>query len=259
MNRKITFVVLVSLFFTVPIFAQADLSAPELKMPQFNSVLYFAAAGEEDYSIPNSIRNNEFYLESLRLTRLAQETFEYGDYDTSSGFAEEAIRYAQLSNEYVASQLISEAKRLLDWADANNVASLYSSEYYESKKYYEVSVAAHFNEEWEDAIIAAIDSIEILAAIEAILTSLPSKTYLPSQYTVRPWASTKDCLWNIAGYPWVYGEPRRWRVLYDANKSKLPNPNNPNLIESGMVLDIPSISGEVRQGMWDSSKTYETR
>jgi nucleoid-associated protein YgaU len=79
---------------------------------------------------------------------------------------------------------------------------------------------------------------------------------LPGQYTVRPWAVSKDCFWNIAGRSWVYGDPYKWRLLYNANKAKLPDPNNPNLIEPGIVLDIPSLQGETREGPWDANKTY---
>ncbi|MCL2801137.1 MAG: metallophosphoesterase [Treponema sp.] len=79
---------------------------------------------------------------------------------------------------------------------------------------------------------------------------------LPSQYTVRPWSSTGDSLSTIAGYPWVYGDPSRWRTLYDANRSAMPDPNNPHLILPGMILQIPSIRGETREGMWDPNKTY---
>jgi len=84
-----------------------------------------------------------------------------------------------------------------------------------------------------------------------------SPNALPATYTVRPWAVSKDCFWNIAGFPWVYGNPYQWRLLYNANKSKLPNPNNPNVIEPGTVLDIPSIKGELREGAWESGRTYE--
>lgn len=233
MSRKIAFVLL-SLFFTVSLFAAT-------------------VSGEEDSSVPQDIRNNKFFLESLRLTKLAQDTFEFGDYDASAGFAEEAIRYAQLSDEYVADQLIAEAKRLLDWANVNNIAGRYPDEYEESKNYYDTAVAAYSDEEWTEAGDAAIKSIEILAAFEA---ESNRALQLPRQYTVRSWTVEKDCLWNIAGYPWVYGEPRRWRDLYEANRSKMPDPNNPNLIEPGMVLDIPSIRGEVRQGMWDPNRIY---
>jgi len=103
-------------------------------------------------------------------------------------------------------------------------------------------------------IDAAHRVVELLAYIDAPRGTVP----LPAQYTVRSWTTFRDCLWNIAGRPWVYGNPRQWRVLYNANRAKFPNPNNPNWIEPGMVLDIPSIKGEFRQGSWDGNRTYPT-
>jgi len=261
MNRKITLILLVSIFLAAPIFAQQDLSEPELTLPPFKFVAYFAATfpGEEDPQIPEGIRNNEFYLESIRLNKLAHDTYDFGDYDASTGFAEEAIRYAQLSDEFVANQMIAEAKRLLDWADSNNIASRYPVDYRESKDCYDISLAAHSNEEWNDAISAATRTVTILSALQSggrSVAGTSRSTGLPKQYTVRTWASVRDCLWNIAGYSWVYGDPWRWRTLYEANKSKMPNPDNPDLIEPGMIIDIPSIRGETRQGMWESGRTY---
>jgi hypothetical protein len=248
MSRKFFLVLLITLFSVSQlVFSQDDQSGLELIIPEFKTVVYFMA---EDSNIPQSISNNEYFKESVRLTNLAYDTFEYGDYDASASFAEEAIYYAQLSDEYVADQLLVEAKRLLDWADSNNIAARYPNDYNESKGYYETSVLARFNEEWTESIDSAMKSIEILSALE----TGRSPSSLPSQYTVRTWASVRDCLWNIAGYSWVYGEPRRWRELYEANRSKLPNPENPDLIEPGMVLDIPSIRGEVRRRMWEPGR-----
>ncbi|MCL2721864.1 MAG: hypothetical protein FWD47_11070 [Treponema sp.] len=76
---------------------------------------------------------------------------------------------------------------------------------------------------------------------------------LPAQYTVRLWRETGDSFSAIAGLPFIYGDPLQWRVLYEANKNKLPNPNNPHLIYPGTILDIPNLSGEVRSGMWNSN------
>jgi tetratricopeptide (TPR) repeat protein len=257
MSRKIIFLPVISLFFTFQAFAQRDLPELELIVPEYAFTLSFAAAvsDEEETAISKIIHNNKFYLESLRLNQLALEAFEYGDYDASAGYAEEAIRYARLSDEYVADVLVNEARRLLHWADSNNIVKRYPKEYNNGKIYYEKAVAAHLNEELDYAIDSAVKSIEILSLLEA---AWGKTAVLPKQYTVRTWASEKDCLWNIAGYPWVYGNPHRWKELYEANKSKLSDPNNPNLIEPGMVLDIPSIKGEVRQGMWDSSVIYQT-
>ncbi|MCL2804682.1 MAG: LysM peptidoglycan-binding domain-containing protein [Treponema sp.] len=223
------------------------------------SIPAFSAADNEDFA--DSLRNNEYFLESVRLTKLAHETFEYGDYDASAGFAEEAIRYAELSDEYVATHLIAEADRLLKWADNNNIPARFPNNYEESKNQYEIAVAAYSDEEWNDSIEAAIKAIEILAAFESTgrpavttttgsgttgtgtssttTTTTTTGTSGTRQYTVRTWRVERDCLWNIAGYSWVYGDPWRWRDLYEANKSRMPDPDNPDLIEPGMVLEIP--------------------
>jgi nucleoid-associated protein YgaU len=139
--------------------------------------------------VPDSIRRNEYFLESERLLALAQESYNAGDYDSAREYAEEAARLARLSDEYIAQQMGSGV--------------------------------------------------------------------LPATYTVREWDVHGDCFWNIAGYPWVYNDPFKWRTLYEANRSKLDNPNNPNIIEPGTVLDMPSIKGETRQGEWVSGRTYE--
>jgi hypothetical protein len=247
MNHKIFFVVVISLLFTFPVFAHEL----DMKIPVYRLVSYYATAvGEEESVIPHGIANNQFYLESLRLSRLAIETFEFGDYEASAGFAQEAILFAQLSDEYVAGQLIIEAKRLMDWADNNNIAARFPNNYEEGKNQYETAVIAYSEEEWNNAIEAAVNAIEIFGAFQATgrpatataTTRTPSEgtpSNLARQYTVRTWRVERDCLWNIAGYPWVFGDPWRWRELYEANRANMPEPDNPDLIHPGMVLEIP--------------------
>jgi hypothetical protein len=242
-------------------FDPANLPEPAIFLPVVS--LAAAASSDANPSIPQNIRNNRYYLESVRLTNLAQQSFEGGDYDGSTNYSAEAIRYAQLSDEYVALQLkiketndaITAAKSRLDWASSSGAAREYPVEYGEAQKYYETSLSAHSAEDWDGAIEAAHRVISTLAYIQAPPPA-ESKPSLPAQYTVRPWNISKDCLWNIAGRPWAYGDPAKWRLIYNANRTKMPEPDNPDLIHPGMILDIPSIKGEVRQGMWDSGKTY---
>jgi hypothetical protein len=242
---------------------------PEPVLP----VAVLAAAASSDAVVPDSIRNNRYFLESLRLTNLAQQTFEEGDYDASTRYSEEAVRYAQLSDEYVLLQLkiretdnaIAAARSRLDWAasGAVNARTRYPGEYNAAQTAYGEAQTFRAGEKWDDAIAAADRVINALA----YLTEAPSPSQppapvtpgpvpLPAQYTVRPWSISKDCFWNISGRPWVYGDPSKWRVLYNANRAKLPQPDNPDLIHPNMILDIPSIQGETRSGMWDSSKNY---
>jgi nucleoid-associated protein YgaU len=149
-------------------------------------------------------------------------------------------------------------------------AKNYPGEYAQAQEYYNGSLEDRKAEKWESAaekarrVINALANVKAPAPVQIVTTPAqsvteqpePSQTPLPARYTVRPWAVSKDCLWNIAGRPWAYGDPAKWRLIYNANKTRMPQPDNPDLIEPGMVLDIPSIRGETRQGMWDSGKSY---
>ena len=260
MRGRVSLLVMVMLISIQPVFAQHDPLVPDA-LPLFSAAVIAASASTDaEPAIPSHIRNNQYYLESLRLTKLAQDTYDYGDYDVSADFAREAIRYARLSDEYVALQLkikeandaIAAAKQRLDWAESSGAARQYPHEYGEAQGFYSESLSARAAEEWDEAIAAAHRVVSLLAYITAPEGIAP----LPAQYTVRSWTGERDCLWNIAGRPWAYGDPFKWRLIYDANKTKMPQPNNPDLIEPGMVLDIPSVRGETRQGMWDAAKTY---
>jgi tetratricopeptide (TPR) repeat protein len=223
------------------------------------SNLMISAAQEAGTDVPLSLRNNTYYMESLRQNNLARLAYADGDYDSSIRYSEEAIRYAELSDAYVrlrlkmweTDQAIFAAGKRLEYAASINASSRFPEEYGEAQAAYAEARSFRSAEKWEYAIDAAN---RVLAALAYIDGKVPEP--LPAQYTVRSWATFKDCFWNIAGRPWAYNDPYQWKILYEANKSKMPDANNPDLIEPGMVLDIPSIGGEFRQGMWDPGNTY---
>ncbi|MDR2110637.1 MAG: LysM peptidoglycan-binding domain-containing protein [Spirochaetaceae bacterium] len=304
MNRGILFLLMGTFVLGAPaVFSQPELPEPVLPAPEaelslvppsgypfFDGAQYFmtrdpgpgpeisdfsaiplpAATGSSDASpaVPGTLRNNRYFLESARLTKLAQESYENGDYDASSQYAAEALKYALLSDEYVALQLkiketndaIAAARKRLDWAASVGAAGRYPSEYGQAQTAYNEALSLRTAERWDDSIAAAYRVINALANVTEETVAPPPPVIegpaLPAQYTVRPWAVSRDCLWNIAGRPWAYGDPAKWRVLYNANRTKLPDPDNPNLIHPGMVLDIPSVQGERRRGMWDAGHTY---
>jgi len=286
MNRRISLIFFILIVAVVSqAAAQYNAAGLDMKIPVFKSVTYFGVAvpGEDEYAIPHSIANNQYYLESVRLTVLADTLFQTGDYENSTITAQDAIRQALLSDEFVAVELINETERLMNWAYNNNLHTYYPYEYGQIREYYEASLVAHSETEFNQSIGFSMTSIEILSSLQvpagaappsagtstgtgypaAIVTpqqpgGITASGYapLPSQYTVRPWATTGDCLWNIAAYPWVYNDPYRWPELYEANRSRMPQPDNPDLIHPGFIINIPSTRGEVRQGMWDSSVNY---
>jgi hypothetical protein len=79
-----------------------------------------------------------------------------------------------------------------------------------------------------------MDKIEKLYA-ELILRKRYERRMGGMFYIVKP----GDWLVRIAELDTVYGDWTRWRFIYQANKSIMPNPDNPDLIFPGMRLIIP--------------------
>ena len=209
-----------------------------------------AAEGDASYSeFVNSLLNNQYMLENLRLIGLAESSYAEGKYDDAVKYAQEAIQYAQLSDEYISLQMkiraandaIATAENRLNWAERSGAPGRYPEEYESAKTSFADSLEARSQENWDGALEAA-------SRVMAALADLPEGPVLAAQYLVKDWVNWKDCLWNIAAKPEIYGDPWQWRHIYNANRNKLRRPNNPNLITPGTVLDIPSIRGEIRSG-----------
>jgi nucleoid-associated protein YgaU len=278
MNRKYSIVlsfVLLGIFLPVPVLLARPLaesssaSLHEESVPSGTSLSEIgpdtataqAAAPPQAQSparLPRNLLDNEYYRESVRLTALAQETYDYGDYDLAREYAEEAERNARLSDAYIALQLkiaeadeaIAVAELRIQWALGVRADRRYPEEFAQATASRDNAAASRDAEDWDAAILAAHQAIDALAFVE----DFPG--ILPAQYQVRSWPAFRDCLWTIAGRSWVYGDSRLWRHLYDANRSKLPNPDNPDMLLPGTILDIPSIKNEVREGLWDENIDY---
>lgn len=210
------------------------------------------------------IAANEHYLQSVRLTQAARAAYEEGDYEASSAYAVAAGIAASRSDEYVAMRLAEnsfmKAHSRYTWAGSVNAASRYPDQYGEAGYHYDKAVDAKEEENWNEVREASEMVLLLLAAVrgpDGQEPPGPGSGVLPAQYTVRLWRNSGDCFSAIAGWSWVYGDVTKWRLLYEANKDKLPNPENPHLIVPGMVIDIPSVQGESRRGMWDPAASYK--
>ncbi|MDC1067853.1 LysM peptidoglycan-binding domain-containing protein [Candidatus Kapabacteria bacterium] len=58
-----------------------------------------------------------------------------------------------------------------------------------------------------------------------------------TNYTVRPWSESNDCLWNISGRTEIYADPNMWPKIWQANLDQI---RNPDVIFPGQVLQIPN-------------------
>ena len=219
------------------------------------------AFAEIDPSLPQSIRLNRFILQSRQYSNQSRLAFIYGNYLGSIELSERAIHYANLSDEYVrmrlamreADRAIAAARQRLNYVQSTNAALRFPAEFSRGQDALAESLALRAGEQWDEAARAANRVLALLAYIDIDFNLIE---FLPARYTVRDWHIYRDSLWNIAGRPWVFNDPFLWELLYDANRDIMPEPGNPDLIHPGMILEIPSIRGEVRQGMWDAEAEY---
>ncbi len=204
-----------------------------------------------------SLLENSYYQKSLELQALATEAFESGDYDAAADYAAQAQEFAQLSDEFVeemlaknaADKAIAAAEERIAWAEEAKIPAIYPNEWDLASSCMELARTSYEEESWSDA---AAYAEQVLDALADVSEQLP----WPKYYTVRLIPARRDCLWRIAEYPFVYNNPYKWTVLYEANKKTFRDPNNPNLIFPGQVLEIPSIRGEARAGTYDPARTY---
>jgi nucleoid-associated protein YgaU len=148
-----------------------------------------------------------------------------------------------MSDGYVsANEAIAAAQARLDQVKRANAHVKYAEIYGKAEAAFAEALDHRSKEEWDPAKESAL-------AVLAILSEIPNVPVLAAQYRVKTWSGFKDCLWNIAAKKEIYGDPWKWTVIYNANKDKLPKPGDPNLVEPGTLLDIPSIKGEIRAGI----------
>jgi hypothetical protein len=162
----------------------------------------------------------------------------------------DAVRYYQSAIDESVLALATKRRAELDEArtraDEANAEVLAPDMYNEARQKEKSAESNLFTGDWNRAWA---DSEEALAAYNASWdAAIAAGNLKPEYYTVRLIPGRRDCLWRIAGYDFVYGDPWKWRLLYNENKRLLPNPNNPRLIEPGTRLRIPSLKGEKRAG-----------
>jgi nucleoid-associated protein YgaU len=219
----------------------------------------------EPVKVSYSVLHNEFYEASLKARSLARFALEQGDYDASIFQSSESERLARLSDEYIGGMMlraramreIQSADDRILWARSNEAATYYPAELAAASAHYDEAVAARSDNDWSAALQAALAVADDLAGVAAPPKKgapPPDMPPNPNQYKVRPWDVFGDCFWNIA--KWFYGDPWKWPVVYEANKDKIPDPDNPDLIESGTVIDIPGIGNEMRVGLYDTGIPY---
>ena len=205
-----------------------------------------------------SYKNNTYQKLADEYTKKAENALDAGQYEDAVEYSKKAEENAELSKAYIqmmmakkqAEDSIKLAKNQIAYAEKIDAPHTFPMAYTSAKENLESAENFYSEEDYPKATEYAKAS---LAALDGIREVTP----LPEFYIVKPWAETKDCYWNISGRPYVYNNPLLWENLYQANKSAMPKPEDPNLIHPGMKMKIPSLTGEYRSGTYDPKKSYD--
>ncbi len=208
-----------------------------------------------------SLQDNEYYRKMVELKAQSEVAFNEGDYVEAKRLADEAQSYKELSDQWIANQLaafrarsaLTRVKNKLAEVDRPWMRQRYPEELAEGRALYEKASGEYNNKEYPLCMETCEEALAFLSAIGA---GASKGDTLPAYYRVRLLPGNKDCLWNIAGYEFIYNDPFSWRLLYEANKDKMPRPNNPDLIYPDMILTIPSKEGESRSGTWENGEIH---
>ena len=203
------------------------------------------------------LTDNANYKKVKDLKRLQVQAYENADYPEVIRLSEEIDRYTALLNKEIEVQLAAYRARSsltmlndrLAQASRWNAQKNFPTELAQGQALYDQAYK-EFNtqKDYVTSLATSKRGLEILSVVKYIAP----ESNLPAFYVVRLLPGNTDCLWNIAGYDFIYSDPWKWKTLYAANKSKLPQEENPDLILPQMILTIPSLDGEVRSGTWDN-------
>jgi nucleoid-associated protein YgaU len=221
-----------------------------------------------------SLLDNQYYKQAQDLLAKSQAALDAGDYDGAAVLARQAKDALGQSDQYVAVTAL--AYRGQGWLGMANDRVAYAKsikadvnfkDAYDKASALAASAKTALDaKNYQDSIDQSKAAIDALKDIKTVTVAAapapapepvtPAGVDLPEYYVVRLIMSARDCFWRIAAYPFVYNDPWKWKILYEANKNVIGDPNNPNLIEVGTRFVIPSLAGEKRSGDYDPSTEY---
>ena len=200
-----------------------------------------------------NLMDNQYMQQAREYRQQAKQALDAGNYDQAVELAAKAQEYTtkaeaeaqRLARMYRAHTIMAYARDRVDYVEQIGVAKQLGDLYTQAKDQLQAAQQAFEAEQYEQSVT---DSRKVLSLLKDITprTVKGPQDILPKYYTVR----RGDCLCRIARYSFIYGDKYAWRPIYEANKQKLPQPDNPHLIYPGEVFVIPSRHGELRMGTY---------
>ena len=198
-----------------------------------------------------SLLDNEFYHKAQDQLAQSQKSLDQGDYDAAASFASQAQDNLSKSDDYVATMLqfyrangyLSMAKDRVTYAKSIDADVNYKDAYTTAASDVTDAKTALDGKDYPKSIDLSKSAIAALKDIAPVVAKTPGA---PGR-TTRGHGSTRDAVTSsilrcsaqaaasglllaYRGISFVYNDPWKWRLLYNANKSLLADARNPDII-----------------------------
>ena len=206
---------------------------------------------------------NDFWWQAVEVRRQAESALDAGEYESSIELSQQAQLLYQMAR--VQALALFEAFRaraykvrtegVIDEIDKRGTLSRELAAVLEdARAYYREGVLLFDEGSYTVSSLSFQDALATLEFADLIGPGAVAalEAALPQYYRVRLIPGDRDSFSKIAGYDFVYGDISEWQRLYEANKDKIADSENPNLIHPGQYFVIPPLGDEARAGEWEA-------
>jgi nucleoid-associated protein YgaU len=169
--------------------------------------------------------SNVYFQRSIELRKLSQEALVAGDYEAAYNYAHEGI--IEL-DKFRSNEAILLAETRARDARQRGLNSKNPDKFAEILSLIETAKTKFRLQDYKGSLEESTRALELLDLLFGGDSSV-------DRYTVV----RGDSLWKIAGRNEIYNDNFAWPRIYMANKSRLRDPNNPDLIFPDQVFAIP--------------------
>ena len=135
--------------------------------------------------------------------------------------------------KFQAEKLLAITLERIGKAESIDKTKKYENEINSAKEHHKQGTEFFAGENYSSAIDEARSALEWLEKTGLKIDKI-------EYYKVRFIPECRDCLWRIAGYSFIYGDPEKWRIIFKANE-QLFKGRSSDLIYPGEEFFIPDL------------------